>query len=253
MTTVTSFTAERMLEIENETIVNAALDGNDLILTTREGTDINVGSVRGSTGAAGSTGPAGAGIAIGQLGMFPKSPLPFGWLETDGTTKLISAYPDLAAYLGTTYGGNGTTTFGLPGYAGRVLVGRDTTDVNFDTLGETGGSKNVTLTEAQMPQHSHGVGSLAAPSHVHSVSHVHYPGAGAAYGFMVGHAGGPFQGPAGGAGSRIDAQTTDSSAPNTGGPSATALTGAMNLTGSGTSHTNLQPYRVVLMAIYAGA
>lgn len=56
MATVTGFTAERMLVIENETIVDAELVGYDLVLTTREGTPINVGNVRG---AAGPTGPAG--------------------------------------------------------------------------------------------------------------------------------------------------------------------------------------------------
>lgn len=52
---------------------------------------------------------------IGMVLLWPKTTgLPSGWLACNGTTPFISSYPDLSAILGTTYGGNGTTTFGLP-------------------------------------------------------------------------------------------------------------------------------------------
>jgi microcystin-dependent protein len=62
----------------------------------------------------------------------------------------------LFASIGTNYGaGNGTTTFNLPDLRGRVSVGRDSAQTEFDTLGETGGAKTHTLTTAEMPSHTH--------------------------------------------------------------------------------------------------
>jgi microcystin-dependent protein len=51
--------------------------------------------------------------------------------------------------------GDGSTTFNLPNLKGRVPVGLDSSQTEFDTLGETGGEKTVTLTAAQMPVHNH--------------------------------------------------------------------------------------------------
>jgi len=248
VTTVTSFTAERMLEIENETITDAHLSGDDLILTTREGTDINVGSVRGPTGSGGATGATGAGFAIGQIGHFPKSPLPSGWLECDGTTKSIAAYPALAAYLGTTYGGNGTTTFGLPGYGGRVLAGRDSGQSEFDTIGELGGAKTHLLTVTEMPAHAH-AHTLVPAEHVHYMDHVHGPASGGA--FVSSVAGFTLATP-GGLSFNTTSTTAGASTAYTGGASALYLGGSISTSGGGIAHNNLQPYRVVLMGIYSG-
>jgi microcystin-dependent protein len=61
--------------------------------------------------------------------------------------------------LGTSYGaGDGTTTFNIPDYRGRTLVGHDASQPEFDVLGETGGAKTHTLTTAQMPSHTHRTG-----------------------------------------------------------------------------------------------
>jgi microcystin-dependent protein len=248
VTTVTSFTAERMLEIENETITDAHLSGNDLILTTREGTDINVGSVRGPTGATGTTGSAGAGFAIGQIGHFPKSPLPSGWLECDGTTKSIATYPALAAYLGTTYGGNGTTTFGLPGYGGRVLAGRDSGQSEFDVVGELGGAKTHTLTVTEMPSHGH-AHTLVPGDHQHYMDHSHVPVSGGA--FVSSVAGFTLATP-GGLSFSTAASTGGASTAYTGGATSLVLGGSISTTGGGIAHNNLQPYRVVLIGIYSG-
>jgi len=251
VTTVTSFTSERMLEIENETIVNAALAGDDLILYTREGTPINVGSVRGIQGVIGNTGPVGPGFTVGQIGFFPKSPLPTGFLECNGATPLIATYPALAAYLGTTYGGNGTTTFGLPGYGGRVLIGRDVGQLMFDTPGEFGGELDHTLTASEMPVHSHG-STLAAPDHAHYLQHYH-ANASPGWHFVSSRSGGAGAGVySGGIGGALEATTAYASSDWTGGATALALTGGIQNAGSGLSHNNLQPYRVVLMGIYAG-
>lgn len=62
----------------------------------------------------------------------------------------------LFAILGTKYGaGDGSTTFGLPDLRKRVPVGHDSGDAAFDTIGETGGAAEVTLTVAQIPAHDH--------------------------------------------------------------------------------------------------
>ena len=90
----------------------------------------------------------------------PPAP-PSGWLLCDGTAVSRSTYSTLWDVLrngGSTspYGnGNGSTTFNLPNLKGRVPVGLDSTQTEFDTLGETGGVKEVTLTTAQIPDHSH--------------------------------------------------------------------------------------------------
>lgn len=87
---------------------------------------------------------------------------PTGWLLCDGTPVSRSTYSALWDVLrngGSTspYGnGDGSTTFNLPNLKGRVPVGLDSTQSEFDTLGETGGLKEVTLTTAQIPDHTHG-------------------------------------------------------------------------------------------------
>lgn len=91
---------------------------------------------------------------------------PTGWRLCNGAEISRTTYADLFAVIGTTYGvGNGTTTFNVPNFAGRVIVGYDSAQTEFDTLGETGGSKTHTLTTAQIPSHAHltpGTGVLAS-------------------------------------------------------------------------------------------
>jgi microcystin-dependent protein len=94
---------------------------------------------------------------------------PAGYLLCDGAQVSRSSYGSLFAAIGTTYGtGNGSTTFNLPDLRGRVAVGRDGSQTEFDVLGETGGAKTHTLTINEMPSHEHGIrggwgaGSLGA-------------------------------------------------------------------------------------------
>lgn len=96
---------------------------------------------------------------IGRIEPFAGSSTPEGWLLCDGSAVSRTSYPQLFAAIGTTYGpGNGSSTFNLPDARGRVLVGRDVAQTEFDTLGETGGAKTHTLTESQMPSHTHRTG-----------------------------------------------------------------------------------------------
>jgi microcystin-dependent protein len=75
----------------------------------------------------------------------------------DGSAVSRSTYSGLFGVLGTAYGaGDGSTTFNLPNLKGRVIVGRDSADADWDTLGETRGAKTHTLSQAEMPVHTHG-------------------------------------------------------------------------------------------------
>ena len=95
----------------------------------------------------------------GSISMYAGSTAPTGYLLCDGSAVSRTTYADLFTAIGTTYGtGDGSTTFNVPNVKGKVPVGRDSGDTSFDTLGETGGVKSVTLTSAQsgLPAHSHG-------------------------------------------------------------------------------------------------
>lgn len=69
---------------------------------------------RGETGAAGPEGPRGFGVIPGCFMWFCGSVAPSGWLECNGATLQIAQYPELYAAIGTTYGGDGASTFALP-------------------------------------------------------------------------------------------------------------------------------------------
>jgi microcystin-dependent protein len=87
---------------------------------------------------------------------FAASAAPAGWMFCDGSSVSRSTYSGLFAAIGTTYGaGNGSTTFNVPDMRGRVPVGRDTGQSEFNVLGETGGATTHTLTVAEMPSHTH--------------------------------------------------------------------------------------------------
>lgn len=91
----------------------------------------------------------------GVITPFGGSSAPSGWLLCDGSSFSSDSYPDLAAVLGDTYGVHSGTTYYLPNLKGRIPVGRDSGQTEFDVLGELGGAKTHTLTEAEMPSHTH--------------------------------------------------------------------------------------------------
>jgi microcystin-dependent protein len=81
---------------------------------------------------------------------------PKGWLFCNGQTLPINQNQALFSLLGTTYGGNGTTTFNLPNLQSRVPVGvGQAPGLSPYTLGQMGGAESVALTQAQLPQHTH--------------------------------------------------------------------------------------------------
>lgn len=95
-------------------------------------------------------------MLTGAIFPFAGSTSPDGFLICDGQAVSRDEYDDLFAVIGTIYGsGNGTTTFNLPDLRGRVPVGVDVSQNEFDELGNNGGEKTHTLTTGEMPGHSH--------------------------------------------------------------------------------------------------
>lgn len=93
---------------------------------------------------------------IGYTTMFAGTFAPKSWAFCAGQTIQIASNTALFSILGTTYGGNGTTTFMLPNLQGRKVVGAGSgPGLSTYALGQTGGSESVTLTGNQMPAHLH--------------------------------------------------------------------------------------------------
>jgi microcystin-dependent protein len=88
---------------------------------------------------------------LGQISIFSFNFAPKGWAECNGQLLPINQNQALFSILGTTYGGNGQTTFGLPNLQGRTPLYQG----NGIVLGQSGGEENHTLTVQEMPAHTH--------------------------------------------------------------------------------------------------
>ena len=88
---------------------------------------------------------------VGEIRIFAGNFAPAGWMFCDGQLLPISENATLFQLIGTTYGGDGQSTFALPDLRGRIPVHMG----NGFTLAETGGVETVTLTVSQIPSHSH--------------------------------------------------------------------------------------------------
>lgn len=185
MATVTVFTAERTAEIEAQAIIGGEVVGDDLILERFNGTTFNAGHVRGDPGPADLTEWLDIADPPGTPKPYEHNVLPpqHGWCnaqtEYDGLT-----YPKLAAIFGTgaacVNGACADGNFRLPDHRGKFLVSLHSGIGAFDTLRETGGSKDAALIQhnhnhghgfdvhAGGVDHSHGTGDAGA--HSHSVS-----------------------------------------------------------------------------------
>ena len=99
---------------------------------------------------------AGADPFLGEITLFAGNFAPRGWAFCDGQLLQVNQYSALFSILGTTYGGDGRTTFGLPDLRGRVPVHAGTgPGLSPRRLGEQGGTERHTLSVAELPSHAH--------------------------------------------------------------------------------------------------
>lgn len=162
---------------------------------------------------------------IGAIVMFGGNFAPRGWALCDGQLLAISSNSALFSILGTTYGGDGRTTFALPDLRGRVPVHPGNgPGLSSYRLGQKGGTESVTLTTQQMPQHGHNlssgnieVGNEAKGSQT----------ADSAANNFIGDSANAFRTTAGG------------------GNLGSSLNGTSRIAGGGGSHTNIQPFGCV--------
>jgi len=90
---------------------------------------------------------------VGEIRMFAGNFAPAGWMFCEGQLLPISENETLFQLIGTTYGGDGESTFALPDLRGRIPIHQG----NGFILAETGGAEEITLTVNQIPAHSHPV------------------------------------------------------------------------------------------------
>ena len=88
---------------------------------------------------------------VGEIRMFAGNFAPAGWMFCEGQLLPISENETLFQLIGTTYGGDGQSTFALPDLRGRIPIHQG----NGFILAETGGAEEITLTVNQIPAHSH--------------------------------------------------------------------------------------------------
>jgi microcystin-dependent protein len=170
---------------------------------------------------------------LGEIRMFGFNFAPVGWALCNGQLMPISQNTALFSLLGTQYGGDGVTTFALPDLRSRVPIhmGEGVGLTNY-IIGENGGSENVTLLAAQMPQHNHMVNCNAS---------------------ATGRGGSTFD--AGAGQTPVNSYPGPAASPSNSvySPAATANT-TMNqqmlgLAGGNQSHPNIQPYLTVNFCI----
>lgn len=100
---------------------------------------------------------------VGEIRMFGFNRVPNGWEACDGHLLPISQYDVLFALIGTTYGGDGVTTFAVPDLRGRLPIhqGQGPGLSNY-VIGQVSGTETVTLIPTQMPAHTHNVQATSA-------------------------------------------------------------------------------------------
>lgn len=174
MATINGLTAERLLQLEADTVIGGHVDGDNLILEQHDGSTINAGSVRGFPSDIDMALFNPPGVPVPYMG----AAAPTGWGLCDAATEYDGAtYPELAALfdVGTSCI-NGASTAGkfrLPNLKGRVLVGRDPAVAAFDTLHETGGSKDAVVVQHNHPHDHGGSTDASGDPHDHDFSHTH--------------------------------------------------------------------------------
>lgn len=101
---------------------------------------------------------------VGEIRMFAGNFAPAGWMFCEGQLLPISENETLFQLIGTTYGGDGQSTFALPDLRGRIPIHQG----NGFILAETGGAEEITLTVSQIPAHSHPMLASTGPGNLNT-------------------------------------------------------------------------------------
>jgi microcystin-dependent protein len=158
---------------------------------------------------------------IGQISTFGGNFAPRGWSTCAGQLLAISSYSSLFSILGTTYGGDGISTFGLPDLRGRVAIGDGQgPGLSNYNLGQKGGSESVKLTISQTPSHKHSYNASTNTTESGSPT-----------------------------GNSLPTLTSGQTPYATVAPDTAMSSGSVSNTGSSQSHTNIQPYLVITRII----
>ena len=160
---------------------------------------------------------------VGEIRMFGGNFAPAGWMTCDGQLIPINENETLFTLIGTTYGGDGQSTFALPNLAARVPVHMGTgPGATQFPIGQNGGTASVTLTTAQLPSHNHLLAATSSGQQQTPAANTlpadAVPGNSEVYG------------PVGSAPTQLAANT-------------------IGLGGSGQPHDNMQPYLVITFII----
>ncbi|MGH2721558.1 MAG: phage tail protein [Actinomycetota bacterium] len=158
---------------------------------------------------------------VAEIRIYPFNFPPTGWAFCDGQLLPISQNTALFSLLGTTYGGDGKSTFALPNLQGRSpMQPGQGPGLSLHDLGETSGSETVTLLTSEIPSHSHGL--LASPD----AADVQSPAA-----------------------DRCLARSSPGFAYGTGTPAATMAPQALAPAGGDAPHNNMPPYLTLSFCI----
>jgi microcystin-dependent protein len=101
---------------------------------------------------------------VGEIRIFAGNFPPAGWAMCDGQLMAIAENDTLFNLIGTTYGGDGQETFGMPDLRGRVPTHQGSSGGQTYVIGQQTGVETVTLTSQQLPQHTHALVSSATPA-----------------------------------------------------------------------------------------
>src|SRR5664279_5916008 len=165
---------------------------------------------------------------VGQITVYPYSFAPKGLAACEGQLLPIQQFTALFSLIGTAFGGNGTSSFGLPDLRGRVPLGMGQLPGGNDYLiGESDGVENVTLLTAEMASHNHSLNATTAAGTVNNPS------------------GGFLSAPVFGRG--IGASTGAIYNPGT--PNTNLLPASLPISGGNVPHNNIQPSLVLMPCI----
>jgi len=101
---------------------------------------------------------------VGEIRLFAGNFPPNGWAFCDGQVVSIAELETLFNLIGTTYGGDGQSTFALPDLRGRVPVHQGAGSGSNYVIGQSGGVETVAITQQQLPSHSHPLNATSVPA-----------------------------------------------------------------------------------------